>query len=243
MQIQIRVDTVFLERGDQIIEAVERFGVERVESFVAAFENAVGEGLVVHVVEAHGVDAEACEARGELVGLLVRGEGRAEAEIYAEEADALAVWPTRVEMAILDDDGTVFAGGFVEEGIGGENAGEIGNAGDGEIGPVGGGRGERGGRDGREEGDEQGEEEFHGASPDRMRGHRADYLRVRAVQTSRGECSGTVRPVSGVGLPRAGTARTRRNGESAMQASQLTAAARSAKIRYNADLLRRRRML
>ena len=85
VQVQVGVDAVLLQFGDEKIEPVELPGVERA---AVLCEDAVGRAHHVHVVEAHAVDAKLRHARSDLRGHVLVGEIRGEAGVHAEDAQA-----------------------------------------------------------------------------------------------------------------------------------------------------------
>src|SRR5437879_5161803 len=69
-QVQIRVDAVFLESRDQVIQTVECLGVKPSGWPVAASANARREWELVHMMKPDRVDAELGQARRDLVRVL-----------------------------------------------------------------------------------------------------------------------------------------------------------------------------
>ena len=97
MQVHVHVDAALLELRDQVVLPVAARGVEaalRAEvlredaRLRRQHERAVG---AVEVVEAHAVDAEAREARGEAFRLRVGGEVRGAGQVRRVEAHAALV--------------------------------------------------------------------------------------------------------------------------------------------------------
>ena len=74
VEIEVHVDAVELELVDEIVEAFEVVGVDGQMVGLAA-----PDVMVVHVVCADAVDAQAGQARREALGLLVCREARVEA--------------------------------------------------------------------------------------------------------------------------------------------------------------------
>ena len=118
VQIDVHVDAAFLELRNQVVLAVAAFGVELAARLAALVEDAlllrqheraVG---VVEVVEAHAVDAEAGETRGEALRLLVRGEVRGAGEVRRVELEAPLVVD---EVPALHADASVLPGGSGEQ--------------------------------------------------------------------------------------------------------------------------------
>ena len=99
------------QRGDKMVEAIERFRIECARGFVGARPNPVRERLRIHVVEPDDVDAEFCEARRDLVGVVGPREVRAETEVHAEESNA--VLPAYKWPSLPGVDEPVLAGGSV----------------------------------------------------------------------------------------------------------------------------------
>ena len=109
VEVQVCVDAVLFQRGDKVVELVELPGVEGAAVF---FKNAGRCAEHVHVVEAHAINAELREARGDFVGVLVLGEVRRKAHVHAEDAQALFAGE---QVAVFDMHEAVAACGFVVE--------------------------------------------------------------------------------------------------------------------------------
>ena len=121
VEVEVCVDAVFFERGDEVVELVELPGVEGAAVF---FKNAGRCAEHVHVVEADAINAELGEARGDFVGVLVLWEVRGEAHVHAEDAQALFAGK---QVAVFDVHEAVAACGFVVQ------PGDVGDGGRGVV--------------------------------------------------------------------------------------------------------------
>ena len=116
--VHVHVDAALLELRDQVVLAVAPLGVElppRAEVLredallVREHERAVG---AVEVMEAHAVDAEAGETRGEALRLLVGGEVGGAGEVRRVQAHAPLIVD---EVSVLHADAPVLPGGHVQQ--------------------------------------------------------------------------------------------------------------------------------
>ena len=83
VELEVDGDAALAESGVEVVEAFELDGFDEGVSFGVG---AVFGHDVVGVVESDGVDAEAGEGVGDLVGLVMGGEAASEADVGAEEA-------------------------------------------------------------------------------------------------------------------------------------------------------------
>ena len=105
------VDALLHRAVEQVVEALRPFPVER-QAVLRPLDHAVPAFVVV---DAHGVVAEAHEARHELVGECLVGEVRREAEVHAVEPLVHAGPPLELKVAIGVPQPAVLAGGGVLE--------------------------------------------------------------------------------------------------------------------------------
>ena len=104
VEIKVRVNAILLELRNEVIEPVELSGIERLHILAP---DTAGRREIVHVMEADAIDAELRHARGDLFGVIVRGETRAKREIHAEDPEpAIAC----VQVAIARGDVALSAG-------------------------------------------------------------------------------------------------------------------------------------
>ena len=108
-EVRRHVDALLHRAEEQVVEALRPFLVER-QAVLRPLDDAVP-ALVV--VNAHGVVAEAHEARDELVGEGLIGEARAKAEVYAVETLVHARLALELEVPARVLQPAVLAGGGV----------------------------------------------------------------------------------------------------------------------------------
>ena len=129
-QVDVQVDALFLELGEEVVEAVQPLRVEQAAGafvvvqqrrFPAAgpVSDAVADGGVGGVKADH-VHAHAGKALSQLLRVLVARRVGARGDIKAQESGALTVF--KEEMPVLDADEAVLPGGRVQK------MGEIQNA-------------------------------------------------------------------------------------------------------------------
>ena len=107
VQVQVGVDAVFLQLGDEEIEPVELAGVERA---AVLCEDAAGRAEHVHVVKAHAVDAKFRHACGDLRSHGFVWKICSEARVHTEDAQALFAGE---KVAVLHMDESIAARGLV----------------------------------------------------------------------------------------------------------------------------------
>ncbi len=88
-QVEIRIDSVAGQAGDEVIEAVERLGVERATPRFLAVANPVRKGGRVHVVEPHGIDAELGHPRGDLVCVFLVRKIAGKTQVHPQKPNAI----------------------------------------------------------------------------------------------------------------------------------------------------------
>ena len=126
VEVEVHVDAVLLQLGDQEVQPVELLGIEGAGIVFAAIGNAGGRPLV-HEVQADDVDAITGQSPrphgGVFFGRKLDRAGAPVGEMDAPEADPFAIGLD--EVAALDADEAVLSGGRVVE------EGEIGRRGSG----------------------------------------------------------------------------------------------------------------
>ena len=123
-QVQVGVDSLLLQPGDEVIQAIQRIGVPvpPVAGLVMDQPGRAPGGI--EKMEPHGVQAELGHPRGHLAGRFVVREVGAGGEIRAEEPQAMLAG---VQVAVLDVHETGLPRGLVQRAadIGGPRCGVI----------------------------------------------------------------------------------------------------------------------